>query len=162
MEDYQFVATVLFFTTTTTTPEKMGLFHKKPKAPKSFSQPSLGGGDSTTSVNSEQKSPATATHRQWNRSSAGSNPQTPLTPFSPAHLPKVDLPKAPDPQLDPAGYLRSLGSVRERSRIVTEKAFLNRLNHFDVDMSKFPDVVHFVCGIIKVRFCFRRPARGVE
>lgn len=62
---------------------------------------------------------------------------------------RVNLPKPPDPSLDAAGYLKSLGSVRERSKIVTDKALRNALNHFDVDMSKFPDVVSFVCGIIK-------------
>lgn len=92
-----------------------------------------------------------------------SQPPTPLTPFSPAGgapagagvamappPPKVDMPRPPDPQLDPAGYLRSLNAVRERSLIVTEKALRNELNHFDVDMSKFPDVVGFVSRIIKV------------
>lgn len=71
--------------------------------------------------------------------------------MSPVKLPKIDLPRPPDPQLDPAGYLRSLGAVRERSKIVTDKALRNELKHFDVDMSKFPDVVTFVTGIIKVR-----------
>ncbi|CAK7241256.1 MAG: hypothetical protein STHCBS139747_002716 [Sporothrix thermara] len=82
-------------------------------------------------------------------SSNGSLPGTPATPFSPVHLPKVDLPRPPDPALDPAGYLRSLNAVRERSRIVSNKALRNELNHFDVDMSKFPDVVSFVSQIIK-------------
>jgi len=40
--------------------------------------------------------------------------------------------------------------VRERSKIVTDKALRNELKHFDVDMGKFPDVVTFVTGIIKV------------
>ncbi|KAK8067341.1 urg3 [Apiospora hydei] len=70
-------------------------------------------------------------------------------PFSPSMAPRADLPKPPDPNLDPAAYLRSLNSVRERSRIITDKATRNKLNHFDVDMNKFPDVVRFVCGIIK-------------
>lgn len=65
-------------------------------------------------------------------------------------LPKVDLPRALDPQLDPAGYLRSLGAVRDRSKIVFEKAKRNELAHFDVDMSKMTDVVTFVSGLIKV------------
>lgn len=80
--------------------------------------------------------------------SGNSIPGTPLTPFSP-FIPKVDLPKPPDPHLDPAAYLRSLGAVRERCKLVTEKALKNRLNHFEVDMNKFSDVVTFVCGIIK-------------
>lgn len=64
--------------------------------------------------------------------------------------PKIDLPRAPDPQLDPAGYLRSLNAVRERCSIVTDKAYRNDLHHFDVDMGKFSDVVTFVANIIKV------------
>jgi hypothetical protein len=86
-----------------------------------------------------------------NRSSNGgaSGPGTPLTPFSPVSLPKIDLPRPPDPHIDPVGYLRSLPAVRERSKIVTEKALRNELRHFDVDLDKFPDVVTFVSGIIK-------------
>ncbi|KAG5975344.1 hypothetical protein E4U55_007745 [Claviceps digitariae] len=62
---------------------------------------------------------------------------------------KVDLPRPPDPELDPVGYLRSLGAVRERSRIILEKVTNDELNHFDVDLSKLPDVVTFVAGLIK-------------
>lgn len=83
-----------------------------------------------------------------------SSPGTPNTPLTPVHIPKIDLPKPPDPALDPAGYLRSLGAVRERCTIVTEKAFKNQLNHFEVDMRKFPDVVSFVSQIIKVCIVF--------
>lgn len=130
----------------------MGLFSKKPKPPKAVGKGLTGDSHSTTSFNSDHeniKSPISATGRGFNRTSGGTNssvPTTPLTPFSP----KVDMPKPPDPNLDPAAYLRSLGAVRERSKIVTEKAMSNTLNHFDVDMSKFSDVVSFVCGIIKV------------
>lgn len=71
------------------------------------------------------------------------------------------MPRPPDPQLDPAGYLRSLNAVRERSKLVTDKALRNDLKHFDVDMGKFPDVVSFVSQIIKVRiappFCYELP-----
>lgn len=70
--------------------------------------------------------------------------------MSPVKLPKMDLPRPPDPQLDPAGYLRSLGAVRERTKIVFDKLMANKLHHFDVDMTKFPDVVTFVSGLIKV------------
>lgn len=73
-----------------------------------------------------------------------------MTPFSPGSVPSIPMPRPPDPQLDPAGYLRSLGAVRERCKIVTAKACKNELNHFDVDMRKFPDVVSFVANIIKV------------
>jgi len=61
------------------------------------------------------------------------------------------MPKTPDPQVDPAGYLRSIGSVRERNAVVLEKAKRNQLNHFNVDMSKFEDTTKFVVSIIKVR-----------
>ena len=66
-----------------------------------------------------------------------------------SHLSKINLPKPPDPTLDAPGYLKSLGAVRERCQVVTNKAFRNSLNHFDVDVAKFPDVVSFVCQIIK-------------
>ena len=142
----------------------MGLFSRKDKAPKA--------GNIKTSLNHQQSNgslasggsslkspdPTSYTNRTiLNRTSAGTSstgPGTPLTPFSPAHtmasLPRIDLPRAPDPQLDPAGYLRSLSSVRERAQIVTDKALRNELRHFDVDVSKFGDVVSFVSNIIKV------------
>lgn len=67
-----------------------------------------------------------------------------------ANLSAITLPKAPDPSVDPAAYLRSIYAVRERSRIVLEKAKANKLQHFDVDMSKFGDTARFVVSIIKV------------
>jgi hypothetical protein len=65
-------------------------------------------------------------------------------------IPKVEMPKAPDPSVDPAGYLRSIGAVRERSSVVMEKARRNELHHFDVDMGKFADTTRFVVSVIKV------------
>lgn len=136
----------------------MGFFSRKDKAQKSQPpKPSLTTVQSQVSIesgNSSIKSPAgTFSSRAMNRSSAGTNqtsaPNTPLSPLSP-QVPKVDLPKPPDPELDPAGYLRNLGAVRERCRIITTKAVKNELRHFDVDMSKFPEVVSFVASIIKV------------
>lgn len=141
----------------------MGIFSRKDKAPKSQPQkPSLATNQSNASLDSGAssiKSPAgTFSSRAMNRSSAGTNhtsaPNTPLSPFSP-QVPNVDLPKPPDPDLDPAGYLRSLNSVRERCRVITAKAFKNELKHFDVDMAKFPEVVSFVASIIRVRNCPR-------
>ncbi|KAL1863166.1 hypothetical protein VTK73DRAFT_6411 [Phialemonium thermophilum] len=154
----------------------MGLFSRKDKAPKPVN-PALSTSESNTSLRSGSSSiqspSGTAVPA---RNSAGtattttSAPATPLTPFSPSssshHVPgyhhqlsfastappmasRVDLPRPPDPQLDPAGYLRSLQAVRERCSIVTQKARRNELNHFDVDMRKFPDVVSFVSNIIK-------------
>lgn len=72
-------------------------------------------------------------------------------PAQNANLPDIPLPKAPDPHLDPAAYLRSIYAVRERSRLVMEKARRNQLRHFHVDMSKFADTAKFVVSIIKVR-----------
>ncbi|KAJ2905316.1 Uracil catabolism protein 4 [Zalerion maritima] len=105
---------------------------------------------SINSGTSSIKSPDVNQSMGLNRVSNGSShPTTPLTPFSPVHMPKIDLPRPPDPQLDPAGYLRSLPAVRERCMILTTKAIRNELRHFDVDMSKFEDVVTFVSCIIK-------------
>ncbi|KAF2260602.1 hypothetical protein CC78DRAFT_388708 [Lojkania enalia] len=68
---------------------------------------------------------------------------------SPPSFPDVPLPKAPDPALDPAAYLRSIYAVRERSRLVLEKAKKNQLKHFTVDMTKFSDTAGYVVSIIK-------------
>lgn len=122
----------------------MGIFSRKPKPARSSSKLVSDAQSDRDSV----KSPMSRNNRS-SGGTAGSIPTTPLTPFSPA-LPKVDMPKPPDPNLDPAAYLRSLGAVRERSKIVMDKALKGQLSHFNVDMNKFPDVVSFVCGIIKV------------
>ena len=66
------------------------------------------------------------------------------------HNPKIPLPRAPDPRVDPAAYLRSIGAVRERCGLVSQKAKKNQLNHFTVDMPKWEDTVKFVVSIIKV------------
>jgi hypothetical protein len=71
-------------------------------------------------------------------------------PAQNAMMPDIPLPKAPDPHIDPAGYLRSIYAVRERSKLVLEKATRNQLRHFHVDMSKFNDTANFVVSIIKV------------
>ena len=68
-----------------------------------------------------------------------------------ASVPQIPLPKAPDPNIDPAAYLRSIYAVRERSKLVLEKAKRNQLRHFNVDMSKFSDTAQYVVSIIKVR-----------
>ncbi|KAF1918877.1 hypothetical protein BDU57DRAFT_511644 [Ampelomyces quisqualis] len=77
------------------------------------------------------------------------SPTSTSTGSRPTSFPDVPLPKAPDPALDPAGYLRSIYAVRERSRLVLEKAKKNQLKHFTVDMTKFHDVASFVVSIIK-------------
>ena len=71
-------------------------------------------------------------------------------PAQNANLPDIPLPKAPDPNLDPAAYLKSIYAVRERSQLVMEKAKRNQLRHFHVDTSKFADTAKFVVSIIKV------------
>lgn len=72
------------------------------------------------------------------------------SPSQNSSLPDVPLPRAPDPNVDPAGYLRSIYAVRERSRLVLDKGKRNQLRHFNVDMSKFPDTAHYIVSIIKV------------
>ncbi|KAL8404200.1 hypothetical protein RB594_009165 [Gaeumannomyces avenae] len=142
----------------------MGLFSRKDKRPKaaesdapppcvlnSKSTTSVGSG-SSKSIKSPSSTPSGPYNRALNRTSGGTNMTSnsgPGTPGTPLHLPKIDLPKPPDPSLDPAGYLRSLGAVRERSKVIYDKAIRNDLNHFTVDMGKFPDVVSFVSQIIK-------------
>jgi hypothetical protein len=71
-------------------------------------------------------------------------------------IPDIPIPKAPDPDTNPVAYLRSIHAVRERSRLVLEKAKRNQLKHFDVDMNKFGDTASYVVSIIKVytKLCF--------
>lgn len=65
------------------------------------------------------------------------------------------LPPPPDPNHDPAAYLRSIYAVRERSKYVHDKAKRNQLVHFDVDSSKFEETAAYVVSIIKVSFTRR-------
>jgi hypothetical protein len=130
----------------------MGLFSRKKTS------------ESTTSGGSRKNSSSLADVTSMSSQSSLKSPVTPGTPgfsnftkmsapMNPA-IPKINLPKAPDPHVDPAGYLRSIGAVRERSLPVLVKAKANRLNHFEVDMSKFEDTTKFVVSIIKVHsFC---------
>lgn len=123
----------------------MGLFSRKQKSPR---ESGILESQSTTSFGS-----STFRGLTNNRASAGSmlTPNTPLSPLPSLKIPKLDLPRPPDPALDPAGYLRSLGAIRDRAKVLLEKAEDNELVHFDVDMNKFPNVVTFVSGLIKVR-----------
>lgn len=145
----------------------MGIFSRKPKLSGTKSNGKPFDTASMDSESSSSKLPTSAgggstggiSRLIGNRASSGSVPPTPMSPMSPmspmasSHLSvRINLPKPPDPTLDAAGYLRSLGAVRERCKIVTDKALQNKLNHFDVDLTKFPDVVSFVCQIIKVRY----------
>jgi hypothetical protein len=69
-------------------------------------------------------------------------------------LTESSTPAAPDPDLDPAGYLRSIHAVRERSKLVLEKAKTGELHHFDVDPNKFSETAQYVVSIIKVSLIF--------
>ena len=63
------------------------------------------------------------------------------------------LPEAPDPSVDPAAYLRSIYAVRQRTRLVLDKAKQDDLKHFKCDMTRFPDAAEYVVSIIKVTQC---------
>lgn len=67
-------------------------------------------------------------------------------------IPEIDIPQPPDRDAKPAQYLRSIYAVRERSRVVLDTAKADKLNHFDVDMSKFQDTADYVVAIIKRDF----------
>ncbi|KAF2448639.1 DUF1688-domain-containing protein [Karstenula rhodostoma CBS 690.94] len=106
----------------------MGLFSRK------SSKPAIAPAGSQPNVsNGSLKSPAPSTANGKSRMS----------------FPDVPLPRAPDPTLDPAAYLRSIYAVRERTRLVLEKARKNQLKHFTVDMDKFQDTATYVVAIIK-------------
>ena len=96
---------------------------------------------SQTSLGSNARSP---TGQQGRSSSSGNT-----SPALPS-IPSIELPPAPDPGLDPSGYLRSIYAVRERSKFVIEAALRNQLTNFTVDMTKFKDVAEYVVSIIKV------------
>ena len=81
--------------------------------------------------------------------------------FSTLSLTDVTLPRPPDPNIDPAAYLRSVYAVRERSRYIFEKAKRHQLAHFDVDMSMFSKTAEYVVAIIKVNLCAALAALGL-
>ena len=113
----------------------MGLFNRK------SSKVSIDGGESVTSSS--------------NRSSAALKSPLPLRTPSNSHfnspsLPDVALPKPPDPKLDPAAYLRSIHAVRDRSKVIFNKAMRDKLEHFDVDMASFQKTAEYAVSIIKV------------
>ncbi|KAB2578132.1 Uracil catabolism protein 4 [Lasiodiplodia theobromae] len=111
----------------------MGLFNRKKdsKAP----QPAAQAADAASTISNGSVKPVKA--------SANGNT------MSKPQIPDIPLPKAPDPALDPAGYLRSIHAVRDRSRLVLDKAKKNQLKHFTVDMTKFNDTAAYVVSIIK-------------
>lgn len=112
----------------------MGLFSKKSKVDSAYS----GSIHDEKTPNGSLKSPTAY--------AATAN----ATPAANADIPEVPLPRAPDPTLNPAAYLRSIYAVRDRSKLVLSLAKRNQLKHFDVDMSKFGDTARYVCAIINV------------
>ncbi|KAF2166384.1 hypothetical protein M409DRAFT_55222 [Zasmidium cellare ATCC 36951] len=110
----------------------MGLFSRKSKAASSNAEALSAHGSSKNS------------HSNMQRANSSTSQNAPV--------PQIPLPKAPDPNIDPAAYLRSIYAVRERSKLVLEKAKRNQLRHFNVDMSKFSDTAQYVVSIIKRDF----------
>lgn len=79
----------------------------------------------------------------------GANEKPPAEPIP--ELPQIELPTAPDPSTNPAGYLRSIYAVREQSKKVMERVWADDLNHFNVNVSKQGEIARYVSQIIKVR-----------
>ncbi|EER27774.1 hypothetical protein CPC735_031100 [Coccidioides posadasii C735 delta SOWgp] len=112
----------------------MGLFKRrdaKRSAPDEDEQDSFASISSARTSNASLKAPLSL-------KSSGSPP-----------IPEIPIAPPPDPNIDPAAYLRSIHSVRQRSKFVMLKAKTNQLNHFDVDLDKFEATAHYVVSIIK-------------
>ncbi|KAH0542274.1 hypothetical protein FGG08_003301 [Glutinoglossum americanum] len=118
----------------------MGIFSKKTSKSSNADTTSL------RSTNSRKESSASSVKSPLSNQLPNSNGSFSLNT---AVIPETSLPKPPDPSLDPAAYLRSIYAVRERCRIVMQKAKENRLTHFTVDPEKFDDTAKFVVSIIK-------------
>ncbi|KAL8727546.1 MAG: hypothetical protein Q9166_005951 [cf. Caloplaca sp. 2 TL-2023] len=114
----------------------MGLFNRKSKG--SVDTASVTSKASRTASNLQPTPPS----KNMNGFSSSPSPSTA----------EIALPPAPDPAVDPAAYLRSIHAVRDRSRLVHEKAKRNQLNHFDVDPSKFGETAAYIVSIIKRDF----------
>lgn len=112
----------------------MGLFNRKKDS--KAAQPQAPAADAASTISNGSVKPV--------------KPATNGTTMAKPQIPDIPLPRAPDPALDPAGYLRSVHAVRERSRLVLDKAKKNQLKHFTVDMTKFNDTAAYVVSIIKV------------
>ncbi|KAF4120724.1 Protein of unknown function (DUF1688) [Geosmithia morbida] len=135
----------------------MGLFSRRDKIAKADLQSTpapLNTSYSNSSVHSAGSmswAKRTSAGSATNGTSSISSPPL-ISPRGPVKMPKMDMPRPPDPNLDPAGYLRSLVAVRERSQVIYEKALRDDLAHFDVDMDKMSDVVSFVTRLIRRDF----------
>jgi hypothetical protein len=119
----------------------MGIFSRKNSSKPQGKRPSVSS-TSTSSARPFSKMLQSSSHNE--------------VPTQAHTIPHVALPKAPDPNVDPVAYLRSIYSVRERSRIVMEKARNNQLRHFSVDMAKFADTAKYVVSIIKVDIAYEQ------
>jgi hypothetical protein len=120
---------------------KMGLFRRKTPKLSAYDE-KINRSQSSRSALVTDISRSTVHHHQSNSS---------FTRISPAmSLPDIPIPKPPDPALNPAAYLKSIHSVRARSRVVMKKAASNSLNHFDVNMDMFQNTADYVVSIIKV------------
>jgi hypothetical protein len=105
----------------------------------------------TPSLYDKDERESVSTHSARNSSASLKSPSFRSGNF-PISIPEVPIARPPDPDLDPAAYLRSIHAVRERTRFVSQRAKRNQLNHFDVDMTKFKDAASYVVSIIKVGF----------
>ncbi|KAF7502774.1 hypothetical protein GJ744_005164 [Endocarpon pusillum] len=121
----------------------MGLFRKKSPKVSSYSEKTNGSLHPRLPLNVEKLSSSV---QQSGRNSG-------LGQISPTmSVPDIPIPKPPDPALNPAAYLKSIHSVRERSKLMMEKATSNSLNHFDVNMDMFQNTANYVVSIIKRDF----------
>jgi hypothetical protein len=59
-------------------------------------------------------------------------------------------------------YLLSLGSIRDRAKLVGEAAQAGNLSHFDVDEDKLGSTADFVTSVIKVSHSASSVASGRE
>lgn len=117
----------------------MGLFSKKSSS-RTSSVMSNAKGSSTSLASTSLKSPTVPSKMSFQNGSAMNT------------VPSIPIPPAPNPNEDPVGYLKSLHAVRERTKHVLERAKKDQLTNFNVDMSKFQDVVEYVVSIIKVYY----------
>ncbi|KAI9676334.1 MAG: hypothetical protein M1817_000491 [Caeruleum heppii] len=118
----------------------MGLFSRKNSKPAIHSD--------TNSLDSNGHRGSVGGLSSPTSSKAGNGVTSPMSATSDSLL-EITLPRPPDPAIDPAGYLRSIYAVRERSRWVLNRAKRNALSHFVVDMSKFAETAAYVVSIIK-------------
>lgn len=114
----------------------MGLFKRKDSR---HSVSEKDGDESFTSVNSARTSNTSLKSPGYKGSGM------------PASIPEMPIARPPDPALDPAAYLRSIHAVRQRANLVMTRAKRNRLQHFDVDLTKFKATASYVVSIIKVK-----------